>query len=117
MTEPTVPYFYRCRAIRAIDGDTVVCDIDLGLRVHVVTPVRLIGVNAPELHRGTQEEKALAAKALAWMEQIIKDNPTGTVQTSLDPYDKYGRVLGRLVLGGVDVNAALIENGFARLMT
>lgn len=38
-----------CVAVSVADGDTFWADIDMGLRVHVITKVRVRGCNAPEL--------------------------------------------------------------------
>lgn len=46
--EPT--YRYRAACERVIDGDTFLMDVDLGMRVHHVVPVRVRGFSAPELN-------------------------------------------------------------------
>jgi hypothetical protein len=48
-TNPTGPsYVYRAEAVRVIDGDTFVADVDLGFYVHVLVHVRLQGIDTPE---------------------------------------------------------------------
>lgn len=49
MTEMTPAYRYRAIALRVIDGDTFVADVDLGFHTHVHQHIRLHGYNAPEL--------------------------------------------------------------------
>lgn len=41
-------YRYKAAMIRAIDGDTAICRVDLGFRVTTEIRVRLHGVNTPE---------------------------------------------------------------------
>ena len=48
---------------RIIDGDTVVCQLDLGLRVHCEQPIRLTGVDAPELLSGDPAQRVAAQEA------------------------------------------------------
>jgi len=64
---------FRMRPGRIIDGDTVVCQIDLGFRTHMEQPVRLTGVNAPELTSADSQERAEAVAAKArvslWFDQ------------------------------------------------
>ncbi len=40
-------YEYQADVIRVIDGDTLLLDIDLGLRIRLKQIVRLLDVNAP----------------------------------------------------------------------
>ncbi|CAB5237930.1 hypothetical protein UFOVP142_21 [uncultured Caudovirales phage] len=47
---PSVNYTYFAKAIRVIDGDTAVLDVDLGFQVHYACHVRFMHYNAPELH-------------------------------------------------------------------
>lgn len=48
MAVPT-PYVYNAAIVRVIDADTIVVDVDWGMRRHdPETPVRLLGINARE---------------------------------------------------------------------
>lgn len=64
------PWIRRARVQRITDGDTVVLLCDLGFATHGLHPIRLLGVDAPELFSGTTEERALGAAArdfvVAW---------------------------------------------------
>lgn len=65
-------YQYRAALIRAIDGDTYECDVDLGFKVHSRVTIRLQGLDTPE--RNTPEGKAaqaFAAHALMHAQQIV----------------------------------------------
>src|SRR5580765_699781 len=91
--------------IQAIhDGDTVTVLADLGWHISLVTPVRLAGVDAPEL--ATPEGKTALAFVVALM-------PIGTVVTlTSHSLDKYGRVLGTITLpDGTDLSETLIQHG------
>lgn len=83
-------YRYRCRLTRVIDGDTIVVDIDLGLRIwaHDV-PIRLAGIDAPDAEPAKSEATTWARVWLASRE------PSGlTIETTKT--EKYGRWLGRV---------------------
>jgi endonuclease YncB( thermonuclease family) len=60
---PSSPaYVYRARVERVVDGRTLIARVDLGFRVAVSVPVRLAGIDAPELEapRGPYARDALA---------------------------------------------------------
>jgi endonuclease YncB( thermonuclease family) len=94
---------------RVIDGDTFVAHLDIlpGLELHGMH-VRIQGINAPEL--STAEGKVAASFA----ETLL---PIGTsfVLTTTQR-DKYGRVLGRVVVNGVDYGEQMIKSGHAVVM-
>lgn len=115
------------------DGDTVSLDIDLGQYVagkadktygfhiyrqanhlHLHNATRLYGINAPEL--ATPEGKEAQLK-------LVEHLPIGSiVQLRSWPMhaDKYGRVLGRLILDfrtmdATDVNQWMVDEGYAAI--
>lgn len=58
-------YIYSAKAIRVIDADTLLLDIDLGFSTHGHLTVRLRGVDAPEVR--TPEGLAAKAAVEAWL--------------------------------------------------
>jgi micrococcal nuclease len=105
-------YEYRARVLAVHDGDTCTCDIDLGFSVWVrKCAIRLDGLDAPELPTtaGVDARDALMLLVL---------NRDVTLRTRKDRDDKYGRMLGTIILsdaaGPVNVNEQLIAHGFAR---
>ena len=90
-------YYYRARVhlqqmTNVYDGDTVRMDIDLGLRVLTYDePLRLYGIDAPELHEpGGKESRDYLRRLL--------DTPTLVIQTLKNTRErerkgKYGRWL------------------------
>jgi micrococcal nuclease len=57
-------FIYRATLNRVIDGDTIVLDVDLGFDQHYKNlPVRLLGVDTPEINRAATKEAGLAAKS------------------------------------------------------
>jgi len=88
------------RAVRVIDGDTIVV-LDNSNSQH---KIRLTGIDAPE--RG----QAYGTKS----KEHLSDSVAGEfVVVEYDKYDRYGRVLGKVLLDGEDVNLEQIEAGLA----
>lgn len=100
---------YSCTVIRTIDGDTCEVAIDLGFHVTLRRLVRLRGINAPEVHG---ETKAAGERAAAHLFGLTV-NKRLTIQTYLDKNDKYGRVLGVLFDGTINLNDMMVKDGCA----
>lgn len=110
MTDWVVP----CQLIRVIDGDTIVVRADLGWHIELETSVRVQGINAPEL--STPE----GIVARDFIQNLLAQNGIGQLVSTkyLGGSDKYGRVLGNLILPdtkGVMVNVAqtMLDTGHA----
>lgn len=103
-------YHYNMRVVHVIDGDTVEAEIDLGFDIWYRTPIRLARINAPEL-KGATREAGLAAGD--YLEGLLAKGPL-TVKTELRrERDKYGRVLGTIYAGEVDVCGDMVRAGHA----
>ena len=101
---------YRCTVERCLDGDTVEAVIDLGFDCWYKSPVRLKGINAPELKGATY---AAGERARDFLAGELAKGPV-VIRTELRrDKDKYGRVLGTFLVQGVDVNQAMIAAGHA----
>mgnify|MGYP006303776527 CR=1 FL=1 len=85
---------------RVKDGDTVVVSLDGGGAVDV----RLWGIDAPE----TSQPYGPAATKAA--QKIASGQPCRL--RALDR-DRYGRVVGRVVAGGVNLGRSLVKSGYA----
>lgn len=101
---------YAVKVVSVTDGDTI--------RVRVKgrsTPVRLIGLNAPE----TNPRQCYGTQATSRMKQLTKG---GTVYIKTDgsqgDKDKYGRLLRHVYTpGGTSLALKMIEGGYAREYT
>lgn len=101
---------YHCIIQRVIDGDTVEAEIDLGFDCFYKSPVRLKGINAPELKGRTTTVGRLAKDYLF---ELLHSGPV-TVTTELrKDKDKYGRVLGTFYANGRNINQEMIDAGHA----
>lgn len=100
--------------VRVIDGDTFVVDngSDKG------ETVRLIGVDAPETRRSANREIGHYGKeATAYLTQLLADSSILLVY-DVGKRDRYRRALAYVYLSdGTFVNADLVRNGYAKVMT
>jgi len=104
------PYVYKCVIDRVVDGDTIDVIIDLGFHIYHKARVRMLDYDAPETWRpSSEEERVLGEAATAHLVGLIGEGKTYLIQTKLDRTDLYGRVLGRLIANGVDVNQMMVE--------
>ena len=102
-------YEYRAEVIRVVDGDTVDVEVDLGFRIGQQMRLRLVGINAPELHT---LDGPPARDHLAGLVGILPVRLT--IRTVKDRTEKYGRYLASLIRDdGIDVNASMMADGFA----
>jgi micrococcal nuclease len=102
----TRTYGYDAEILRWVDGDTVWLDVDLGLRTHVETEFRLLGVDTPEHGKPGFHEAVEAVNGWA---------PVGSTidLVSFRP-DKYGRWLASITAAGnVPVNDLLVSSKLA----
>lgn len=114
MTERPL-YRYQAKLIRVIDGDTVVLEIDQGFRqFRHDQSVRLLGVNAPELH-GPDALRGLDAQTFTTM--WFRGSPMVYIESYRDhgEQDSFGRILARVFREGdpVSLNDALLVAGKA----
>ena len=91
--------------IYVIDGDTI--DIS-GDRI------RLVGFDTPETYRSQcTYEKKLGDLATARVRELLA-GPALIELVLLPGRDRYDRLLGRLIVNGIDVGDTLIAEGLAR---
>jgi len=104
---PTPSFTYAAKVVRVIDGDTIKVDIDLGFGVWVHNhSIRLLGVHAPEI---TGKDKAIGQQETAALAAILPAGTDIVLITQKDRSDKYGRYLGRIYKGELDVNAEMLK--------
>ena len=88
------------RVVRITDGDTiVVLDAD-----KVQHKIRLQGIDAPE------RRQAFGTKSKEHLSDLVAGK---TVEVDYSKYDRYGRVLGKVIVIGEDVNLEQVEAGMA----
>lgn len=102
-----------CIAKHIIDGDTIV--------VHYKgrdEKVRLIGINTPEIHHPAKGVEPFGYEAKKFVEGVLKAGDRIKLEFDIQSRDKYGRLLAYVYLSdGRFLNALLVENGYAQVMT
>ena len=100
--------------ISAYDGDTFRVDV---AEIHPLIgrnmPIRLRGVDTPEIRGKCDQEKALAIKARDFVRELLANAET-IVLKNIDR-GKYFRIVADVSVDGVDLGSTLIENGLGRL--
>jgi endonuclease YncB( thermonuclease family) len=89
---------------RVVDADTLVINGDR---------IRLHGIDAPETKQLCIKENAeyeCGKQATTWLREYIGDASITCVSSKKD---RYKRLIAVCTLGGVDVNAAIVEAGWA----
>jgi endonuclease YncB( thermonuclease family) len=88
------------RVVRIADGDTLTL-LDSSNSQH---RIRLEGIDAPESHQafGTQSKRSLS-------DMVFGKDVTVVYQKT----DQYGRLVGKIVIDGMDVNLAQVKSGMA----
>jgi micrococcal nuclease len=108
---------------RVVDGDTLL--LENGLRV------RLIGIDTPEIHESAKLSrdskrsgedagaiKQMGQKAYEFTRSLVEGKRVG-LEFDVEKYDKYNRLLAYVFLksNGMFVNAEIVRQGYASLMT
>jgi len=93
---------------RVVDGDTFA--LEGGEKV------RLTGIDTPELHHPTKPRGFYAEEARQAAQSLVEGRSVALVYDR-DERDRYGRLLAYVLVGDVFVNARLLREGYARVMT
>ena len=92
---------FRAVVVHVHDGDTVTLKADFR---DFDFPLRLLDIDAPELNAGGEEAKEWLNTRVLNREVHVEVNPRNRV-------GKYGRLLGKIVLGGSDVGEEMFFLG------
>ena len=120
---PRLPAGIDAEVLRVTDGDTIRVRLRpadaraLGTEDGRVERVRYIGMNTPETRHSPRGPEPFGEAATEANRRLVKDQTVRLVP-GVDERDRYGRLLADVYLpDGTFVNAKLVEDGFARVMT
>ena len=102
--------------IKAVDGDTVDVDIDLGFNVWLHDErVRIMGIDTPESRTSDKVEKLFGLAAKARLKELLHEGATLITTEEKNGEDmrgKFGRILGDFKIpDGRKVTDVLVEEG------
>ena len=107
-------YEYSCKVDRVVDGDTIDVVLNLGFDIMFKSRVRLYGIDTPESRTRNKDEKVRGKMAGSFLKEAVDNGAQVVIQTKLkDSRGKYGRVLGDVVVDGVNINQEMINNYLA----
>lgn len=93
------------------DGDTFSIKDANGKQL---ASVRVIGLNAPEVAHGTSKAECYGPQASAQLKKLLTGKTVKLVDDPRAPmFDRFGRRLAYVEVGGQDVAALMIRDGFA----
>jgi len=110
------PHITHGKVIKVYDGDTVTIATRLPHDTTVYRfSVRLRGIDSPEIHGKTENEKALAIKSRDALSQLIYHK---IIMIKNVEYEKYGRLLADIYLMGeestnLSINQWMIDQKYA----
>lgn len=99
------------QVVSIVDGDT----IKVRIGEHAET-IRYIGVNAPELHHPTKGEEPGGREAAEVNRNLVDSQPV-RLELDVQERDRYGRLLAYVYVGDMMINAELVAQGYAQVMT
>ena len=107
-------YEYSCTVDRVVDGDTIDVILDLGFDILYRTRVRLYGIDTPESRTRDKDEKVRGKLASAFLQEAIDNGSKVIIETKLkDSKGKFGRVLGNVIVDGININQQMVDNYLA----
>lgn len=83
---------YAARVERVIDGDTIVCLLDLGLNVFRRETLRLNGVNTPETNSPDSVERVRAQRAKDYVADVLLPRPSLDIVTAIGKLATEGKL-------------------------
>ena len=115
-------YEYLADVVRVVDGDTMHLNVDLGFNIKYEMPVRLLGLNCPELN--TDAGKVAKQFVIDWLNthaiiegvHVTENSWQVVLHSYKDKQEKYGRYLGTILDTsslGTSLNQALLDSGNA----
>jgi len=103
-------YEYRARITRIVDGDTFLCNVDLGFGIiKKGEKIRLANVDTPETYKPCNKyEREHGQRAKAFVADLIQDRDV-IIRTKKDRKGKYGRLIADVVFGYGTSNEELLS--------
>lgn len=107
-----VPPVTSGKVIKVYDGDTITVASRLPIRNSPIYkfPVRLIGIDSPEIKGSTENEKKLAKQSRDALHELVFDKNVILKDVTTE---KYGRLLANVYINDIHVNQWMLDNKYA----
>lgn len=100
--------------LRVVDGDTLTVRARIWINQDLETSVRILGIDAPELHGACEAERSRAKAAREFLERRTENRIVVLHEITNDKYG--GRVVARVITeSGEDLGALLLDQGLAHV--
>jgi len=103
--ETPKPFREKAKIVKVYDGDSILLQDG--------REVRLLGVDAPELHHPTLPEQRFGKEAADFVRKIAEGKECELEYEEGNKKDKYKRTIAYVYIGDKLLNAELLKNGFA----
>ena len=104
---------YNAIVRRVVDGDTMDVTLDLGFDILYNNRIRLYGINTPESRTRDLEEKKVGLAAKDRVKELCPVGSSVIIKTTKEGRGKYGRILGEIFVGEMNINQQLVAEGHA----
>lgn len=94
---------FEAEVVRVIDGDTV--QLQTSFR-DFAFPLRMLDIDAPELSEGGEISKQ-------WLKGLVEGKKVSILIDKFNRVGKFGRLLGQIVLQGLNVGEMALAGGYA----
>lgn len=104
---------YPCRIVSVYDGDTCTALFKMDNK-YVKFKVRMLGYDSPELkpRLNIPDREKIIENAIIAKKALITKTENQNIILLCDSWDKYGRLLGTLYDGNLNINNWMIKNGY-----
>ena len=100
------------KVVKVYDGDTITVASRLAIRNSPIYrfPVRLLGIDSPEIKGSTENEKKLAKQSRDALHELLFDKHVILKNVTTE---KYGRLLANVYINDIHVNKWMLDNKYA----
>ena len=107
-----VPPVTNGKVVKVYDGDTITVASRLAIRNSPIYrfPVRLLGIDSPEIKGSTENEKKLAKQSRDALHELLFDKHVILKNVTTE---KYGRLLANVYINDIHVNKWMLDNKYA----
>jgi micrococcal nuclease len=100
------PQYFKCDVVQVIGGDSFYCQFQ---RDREIEKIKLIGIEIPE---------SVGEKTTRFAQSLLTRGTPVRIEQDVEGRDKHGRILAYVYPpGGTMLNALLIQEGYARVIT